>query len=377
MMKKRSLAIIMATIMLFGLAGCGAQADAPATDEPTTEAPAAGESEDETPVEDVPAEDAAAKDAYHVIWVSCSTESEFWQYQEIGMKNAVLDLQEELGVEIKFETVGPANESETEAYIKAFENAIAAQPDAIISATQVPDATIAVSQAATDAGIVVNFTNCGLEIYGKHDYDDVYNQFYTTISADIGALAGQIMLENLATKGIEPKGTIGMHFSNINEALQPRMDDFKAYLEREAPEIEVLETLYHANDLATAQANVENQIATYGDQLIGLYGANNISGGGIALAVENAKISDKVVGIGVDSDALEIEALEAGTLDVIIVQEAYGQGYAALKNAIETLHSGANPESEKHVLLDPVAVTGANMNEEKYAALLNPTMLAR
>ena len=108
-----------------------------------------------------------------------------------------------------------------------------------------------------------------------------------------------------------------------------------------------------------------------------MYVANNISGDGIALAIENAGIGDKVVAIGVDSDSLEIEALENGNLDVIIVQEAYGQGYAALENAVETLVNGSNPETENQVLLDPVAVTSDNMKEDKYAALLDPTILAK
>lgn len=379
---KKALAITMAAVMAMGLTACGSKgAQAPASAAPTeatNTTQASADTGGETKAEESKTEEAKAEGGnYHIIWVSCSTESEFWQYQEIGMKNAVKDMQDKYGITINFETVGPANESETESYIRAFENAIASKPQAIISATQVPDATIAVSKEATDQGIVVNFTNCGLEIYGSHEHDDVYNQFYTTISADIGELAGQILLERLEAAGIEPKGVVGMHFSNINEALQPRMDNLKSYLAEHAPEIEVLDTLYHANDLAAAQGNVENQISTYGNKLIGLYGANNISGDGIALAIQNAGIGDKVVAIGVDSDALEIEALEEGNLDVIIVQEAYGQGYAALKNAVETLVEGSNPETEKHVLLDPVAITSENMKEDKYAALLDPTILAK
>ncbi len=379
---KKALAITMAAVMAMGLTACGSKGtEAPASAAPTeatNTTQASADTGGETKAEESKTEEAKAEGGnYHIIWVSCSTESEFWQYQEIGMKNAVKDMQDKYGITINFETVGPANESETESYIRAFENAIASKPQAIISATQVPDATIAVSKEATDQGIVVNFTNCGLEIYGSHEHDDVYNQFYTTISADIGELAGQILLERLEAAGIEPKGVVGMHFSNINEALQPRMDNLKSYLAEHAPEIEVLDTLYHANDLAAAQGNVENQISTYGSKLIGLYGANNISGDGIALAIQNAGIGDKVVAIGVDSDALEIEALEEGNLDVIIVQEAYGQGYAALKNAVETLVEGSNPETEKHVLLDPVAITSENMKEDKYAALLDPTILAK
>lgn len=316
------------------------------------------------------------KKSFNITWVSCSTESEFWQYQEIGMKNAVKDMEAEHGISINFTTVGPATEAETESYIRAFENAIASKPDAIISATQVPDSTRSISKEAMNMGIVVNFTNCGLETIDSTEYADCYNQYYTTISADVGDLAGKIMLEQLDAAGIPKKGIIAMEFSNVNPSLQPRMDNFKAYIEANS-EIKVLDTLYNNNSLEQAQADIENQIATYGDQLIGVYGANNISGDGIALAVENAGIKDKVITIGVDSDPTEIKALENGTLDCIIVQDAYGQGYASLKNAVETLLQGKNPESEQKVTMAPEAVTTKNMKEEKYAALLNPSLLAK
>jgi ribose transport system substrate-binding protein len=292
------------------------------------------------------------------------------------MENAVKDMEEKYGIKINFTTVGPATEAETEAYIRAFENAIASKPAAIISATQVPDSTRSVAKEAMDQGIVVNFTNCGLETLDSTEYADCYNQFYTTVSADIGDMAGKVMLEMLDEAGIPKEGVISMEFSNVNPALQPRMDNFKAYVEANS-DIKVLDTLYNNNDLAQAQADAENQIATYGSKLIGLYGANNISGDGIALAVENAGIADKVISIGVDSDPTEIEALEAGNLDSIIIQDAYGQGYASLQNAVETLLQGSNPEKEQKVAMPPVAVTTENMHEPEYAALLDPTLLAK
>lgn len=313
-------------------------------------------------------------DSLDIVWVTCSTESEFWQYQQIGMENAVKDMAEKYGIEINFTTVGPATEAETEAYIRAFENAVASKPNAIISATQVPDSTIAVSKEAMDQGIVVNFTNCGLEPMDSDEYSDCYNQFYTTVSADIGDMAGKIMLELMEEAGIEAKGTVAMEFSNVNPALQPRMDNFKAYLE-ENSELTVLDTLYNNNDLNQGQADIENEIATYGDELVGIYGANNTAGDAIALAVENAGIKDKVITIGVDSDPTEIAALEAGTIDCIIVQDAYGQGYAALENAVETIMEGENPETEQKVAMPPVAVTTSNMHEDEYAAMLDPTLL--
>ena len=45
----------------------------------------------------------------------------------------------------------------------------------------------------------------------------------------VGDMAGKVMLELMEKAGIEAKGTVAMEFSNVNPALQPRMDNFKAY----------------------------------------------------------------------------------------------------------------------------------------------------
>ena len=379
---KKVIAVTLAMCMLIVLSGCsktnqnsGQQTSQ--TSENGKDESKNSESKKTSSVETTSGKTASGdKKSFDITWVSCSTESEFWQYQEIGMKNAVKDMEAEHGITINFTTVGPATEAETESYIRAFENAIAAKPSAIISATQVPDSTRSIAKEAMNMGIVVNFTNCGLETIDSTEFSDCYNQYYTTVSADVGDLAGKIMLEQLEAAGIPKKGVIAMEFSNVNPSLQPRMDNFKAYIEANS-EIKVLDTLYNNNSLEQAQADIENQIATHGDKLIGIYGANNISGDGIALAVENAGIKDKVITIGVDSDPTEIKALENGTLDCIIVQDAYSQGYASLKNAVETLLQGKNPEKEQKVTMAPEAVTTQNMKEDKYAALLNPNLLAK
>jgi len=366
-MKKKLISLLLALAMVLSLVACGA-AEAPAA----TEAPAAAAPE--APAAEAPAAPEAKE--FDVIWVTCSTQSEFWQYQQIGMENAAKDMEAEHGIKINFTVVGPATEAETEAYIRAFENAVASEPDAIISATQVPDSTWSVSKDATDRGIVVNFTNCGLEPLDSNQYADCYNQFYTTVSSDVGDMAGKICLELMEAAGIEKSGVIAMEFSNVNPALQPRMDNFQAYVEANS-DIDVLDCLFNNNDLSRAQADIENQIAANGDKLIGIYGANNISSDGIAIAVENAGIKDKVIAIGVDSDPVAIKALEDGYLDCLIVQDAYGQGYASMVNAIETLLQGKNPETEQKIAMPPVAVTTENMHEAEYAALLDPTLLKK
>lgn len=385
-MKKKVLAgllcVAMSTTLLAGCGGSSDDSTAEATEAPA-ETEAAEETEGEAAAEETTEETGAEETAdasgeeYDVIYLSCSTASEFWQYVGFGIENAAQDMEEEYGITVNLQTTGPSEESETEAYVTSFEEAIAAQPDAIVTATQVADATVPKATEATQQGIVLNFVNCGLSTPDVTDYDDIYNQFYYCSNETIGQLAAQTMLEKMEEKGIEPSGVVAMNFSVVNETLGARMTGFSDYMAENAPDIECTEVYYNNNELETAQSNVENQISTYGDELVGIYGGQNISGNGAALAAVAAGINDRVVVIGVDSDATEIQALADGTLDGLVVQDAYTQGYKTCENAIRTLVEGENPETEQKINCEPTAITKENMDTEEMQQLLDPTLLAR
>lgn len=314
----------------------------------------------------------AASEALDVVYLMPSTESQYWgEYTLIGVENAVQDIQDEYGLAINFSTAGPAQESETDAYIKAFENVIAKQPDAIITATTTPDATVPLVEEAFNQGIMVNFLGMAVD----DEYQEYYGTDFRSDQNALGTSAAETMLAKMEEKGIEPKGKIGIHMSVVTPSLELRIEAFKAYMAENAPEIECLDTLYNENDVNNAQANVENQISTYGDEIIGFYGANNISGDGIALAVKNSDIAPKIVSAAIDSDDLEIEALEAGNLDVIIVQDPYKTAYDATMDVYNVLVEGA--EMQKIVNIPCTPVTKENMNDDAIKALLNPLLNER
>ena len=371
MKKKKIISLILTAIVVTGMAGCGNSTD-------TTKTSSENEATSTVSVESsVASTETSSGEEYDFVYLSPSTESEYWQYGETGIRNAILDLEEEKGVKINFTVSGPASESETDAYIKAFESVIASDPDVIITATLAPDGTVPKAQEAQNAGIYVNFVSMGLEGGDSHNYDDFYGVHYYCNNTVIGETAAKAMLEAFEERGIEPKGKIGMHMSVVVETLEERMNGFKDYMAENAPDLECLDTLYNENDVNNAQSNVETQISTYGDELIGLYGGNNVSGDGIALALGSAGMGEKIVGIGVDSDSLEIEALENGNLYAIVVQTPYEQGYNAVMNAYTYLETGENTETEKHIDCTSQVVTAANMNTEESKALLNPKILAK
>lgn len=379
-MKKKMVALFMASMMIVGAVGCGNSANS-STGADTGNA--AGEKAESTTdaAADTTTEaatgDAAGK-TYDIVYLTPSTASQFWTYVGIGIENAMKDMEESEGVKINFSTVGPAEESQTEDYVTAFEETIAKKPDAIVTATLAIDATVPKAQEASANGIILNFVNCGLGAGDDGANEEYYNEFYYCSNDTIGEMAAQAYLDAMDAKGMDKtKGTIGINTNVENEALNHRVQSFRDYMAEKAPDLTLTDTYYNGNVVETAQSNAENIISTFGSDLIGMYSGNNITGDGVCLAVQSAGVGEKFVSVAVDSDDTEISALENGSLDAIIVQDAYAQGYKCMENAIKTLITGSNPESEKQINCPPVVITKDNMKDDKMLDLLDPTRLQK
>jgi ribose transport system substrate-binding protein len=146
---KKIVALVLSLVMVFTLAACSKDS----TDTST----AADTANDTTPA----GSDAVSGKTYDVIYLTPSTASQFWTYVGIGIENAITDMEASEGITVNFSTVGPAEESQTEDYVTAFEECIAKKPDAIVTATLAINTTITKALEATKNGIVLNFVNCG------------------------------------------------------------------------------------------------------------------------------------------------------------------------------------------------------------------------
>lgn len=315
----------------------------------------------------------ATAESYDIIYLTPSTASTFWSQVEVGILQAKADLEKELGITVNYTIVGPAEEQETEKYITAFENAIAQNPNAIVTATLSIDSTVPKAREASEMGIVLNFVNCGLGSGNDGAYEQYYNEFYYCSNDTIGELAGQAFLAAMEKKGVPTdNGIIGVNMNVENEALNHRIQAFRDYIAANAPALKMTETYYNNNVVENSQTNAENIISSYGKELIGMYSGNNITADGVCNAVRSAGLGEKFVSVGVDSDDIEIKALRDGFLDAIIVQNAYEQGYKCMENAIRTVVTGANPEAEKQVNCPPVIVTTDNIDSAEIEVIMNP-----
>ncbi|NWO21021.1 substrate-binding domain-containing protein [Oribacterium sp. oral taxon 102] len=363
-MKRRSMVTGLAAVIAVSLTACGGAgssttASTGATSQETTAGMTAS----------------ASGKSYDIVYLSPSTASNFWSQVEVGILQAKTDAEKEYGITINYTLTGPAEEQQTEEYITAFENTIALNPNAIVTATLSIDPTVPKAREATQAGIVLNFVNCGIGTGDDGANEDCYNEFYYCSNDTIGEMAGQAFLAAMKAKDIPMEGgVIGVNMNAENEALEHRIQSFRDYISANAPGLEMTETYYNGNNTEKAQTNAENIIASYGDKLIGLYSGNNITADGVCQAVSAANLGKSFVSVGVDSDDIEVSALRSGTLDAIIVQDAYTQGYNCMMNAILTVMNGKNPEEKKQINCPPTIVTSENIDSEEVQFMMNPAI---
>ena len=324
--------------------------------------------EEETTAEETTEE---AKESLVIACVIPSTDSTYWgQYIVAGMENGAYDIREKYGIDVELTVYGPAGESETDKFVTILEDVISKKPDAIVVGNLLPDATKTLVQEAYDEGIFVNLVSLGFE-----GGEDTYASWYGFDIPGEGRQSGTAFIEAAEKKGIPLKGTVGVHMSVVIPVLEDMISGFRDVLEEEAPDVQVLETVYNENDLDKTQANVEAQIATYGDELLGFYGANNVSGSGIALAVANAGLGSTTVNVAQDSDEVEITALREGNLDALILLDPYQVGYLSVMNVYENMFLGK--VDAKKVDIPFGVVTKENMDEEVIKGLLDPTSLKK
>jgi ribose transport system substrate-binding protein len=365
-MKHRLLTgIILVALFALALSACQ---PAPATEEaaPVTEeaAPATEEAAPAT-------EEVAAPEELYIIYVTPSTESGYWgQYVRIGVENGLLDAEEQYGVDIRYEYTGPALEASQDEYLSILEGVIAKHPDAILVGQLYPDSVAPLVQRATESGIYVNFISLGVDLPG-----DQFGTLYYCDQPQQGELAAQAFYDAMVAKGLPMDGVVGVHMSVVVPILEEKIQMFVDTLQGLAPELTILETQYNENDVNNGITLMEAQLATHGDDLVGFFGGNNVTGDAIVRVIEESGRADTLVGVAVDSDPAEIEGMQNGYLDALVVQTPYDQAYSAAMGAVRFLMEGVEDEDE--VNMPASVVTPANMDTEEMAVLLDPTMLAR
>jgi inositol transport system substrate-binding protein len=154
------------------------------------------------------------------------------------------------------------------------------------------------------------------------------------------------------------RGNVVMMHGFMGQAAQIKRDRGAREVLARSPGLRLLADQTADWDRAKALTLMENWIQSYGPKTNAVFAQNDEMAMGALLALEQAKMKDKVIVVGVDSIADALQAVKDGRLDATVFQDAKGQGGVAVETAVKIVRK---QPYEKQVYIPFQLVTKENV----------------
>ena len=242
--------------------------------------------------------------------------------------------------------------------LNQIQNFVASGVDAIIVNPVDTDATVAMSQAAADAGIPLVYVN--REPVNVDDLPE--NQaFVASDEKESGTLETQEICRLLKEAGKTEAKAVVLMGELSNQAARMRTQDIKDVIA--TPECSFIQIVEEqtANWSRTQAADLMTNWITSGLEFDAVISNNDEMAIGAIQALKSSGVSmDDIIVGGIDATQDALAAMEAGDLDVTVFQNAAGQGEGAVDAALK-LARGEEVENKVYVPFE--LVTPANLAE--------------
>jgi len=146
--------------------------------------------------------------------------------------------------------------------------------------------------------------------------------------------SARIAMEYIARR-LGGTGNVLMMHGFMGQAAQIKRDRGAREVLAKYPGLKLLADQSAEWDRAKAIALMENWTQAYGPRINALFAQNDEMGMGALIALERARMKDKVVLASVDAIADALKAVKDGRLDATVFQDARGQGSGAVETALK------------------------------------------
>jgi len=146
--------------------------------------------------------------------------------------------------------------------------------------------------------------------------------------------SARIAMQFIADK-LNGQGNLVMMHGFLGQAAQIKREAGAREILVKQPGLKMLADQTAEWDRAKALTLMENWIQSYGPKINAVFAQNDEMGLGALLALENARMKDKVIVVSVDSIADALQAVKNGRLDATVFQDAAGQGGTAVATAVK------------------------------------------
>lgn len=255
----------------------------------------------------------------------------------------------------KLTVLAPKAENDYAGQVRLVEEAISRNPDAIIlSPSSMTEITDAANQVVT-AGIRLVLIDSELD-------QNLESAIVSTDNYEAGRKMGAFVAENLPEN---PVIGIVAHVRGSSTAAE-REEGFRDGLGD--AQSHVAATVFSDSDYEKAYAVTETLLETYPDMNV-LVGLNEYSAVGAARAVRDMGRANEILMVGFDSSMEEIQMLEEGLFEAIVIQKPFNMGYLGVERTIGILHGELEP---RQVDSGSELITKDNIYTEENQKLLFP-----
>ena len=255
---------------------------------------------------------------YKIYLITMDKSDLYWMV----MDNGAREMASMLGV--TYEWDAPLTRDVNE-QIQIFNNAVAAEADAIMLAASDPLKISSAVEEAKAKGVKIIYVDA-----------PAFEEAVTTLATDnytAGKIAGENMFYELENIGLT-YGSIGIigvtpeNRTTVNREMGFR-DYFKLFVR-----YQILETIYANGDPQLAKQATEKYISD-NPNLVGIFSTNEGSTLGMGYALREYDIN--IIGIGFDSTAIIQEMIRDNTIKATLVQNPFTMGYLGMAEAVAAL----------------------------------------
>lgn len=262
----------------------------------------------------------AAGDGKTIAVVAKGYASPFWAAVRAGSEQAGKDL----GYTVTFN--GPDTETDVPRQNDQLNQALVKRPAALVFAALDSDSQGTVLQQFQDASIPVVAFDSGVP------GSEIPKTTVATNNKEAAAEAAKNLTELIGKKG---KVAIVCH-SQTSVTGQDREKGFKEWVEKNAPEVQIVDTQYNNSDQAVAQQQAAAILQANPD-LVGIFATDDDGAVAAAQAAETAGVESTVKIVGFDSGKPQLDLIKKGTIVGSVTQNPYEMGYQAVVAADKVL----------------------------------------
>jgi ribose transport system substrate-binding protein len=286
-----------------------------------------------------------------------TTNSGYWQVVLAGAKKAVADF----GIQgLKF-TGSPIGEADVAGDVALLENAIVQKPDFIVLAPTSATGLTATIEKAYTAGIpLIQIDSASTAIH--------YTAFLQTNNIGGGVLIAEALAAAIKAKTGSVSGQVAYStfLSNVGSLTQRDQGFLQGVAKY--PGLKIVKHNDAGGDQTTKPISIVADTLTAYPNLVGYFCDNLYTTVGALTAFAEKKVDTKKVSlVGWDASPQIGAALAAGTLDGLLLQNPYMQGYAGV---VYGILAALNVVVPKYMDTGSAVATPANYNSPAISPLL-------